>query len=558
VIVWKIIGVAMLAGTVASTGSKNPFDVRFEDVTSKAGITFRHERAASPEKLYPETLGAGVAWLDFDQDGWLDAFFVNSGFTPLFRPAVAPQPALYRNNRDGRFTDVTKASGIVTDGTFFMGVAVGDYNNDGFPDIYLTGYRHSVLLQNAGGRTFTDVTSQAGVGNDGAWGTAAGWFDYDRNGTLDLLVSNYVKYDVERNVMCGDARPGYRAYCHPDSFPGTSMKLYRNDGKGLFTDVTERAGLINPDGKSLALVLSDLNLDGWTDIFIANDTQRNFLYFNKGDGTFLDASYTSGAGFSEDGKTEAGMSADAADVNGDGHPDLYVTHLDNELNRLYYNNADGTFTDGTVASGLGHTNIANSSFGARFFDFDNDGLRDLLVINGHILDNIALYHANVTYEEIKKLYRNVGAGKFVDATDTQNGAFRAPRVGRGLAVGDYDNDGDLDFLVNNNGQEGQLFENRGGNRNHWLGVRLIGNTSVRDATGARLTLTAGSLVSHDQTNGGMSYCSAQDPRIYFGLGREATVASIEVRWPSGHREVVRNIPADRIVTIEEGKGLRKM
>src|SRR5216684_2286917 len=370
----------------------NPFHVQFRDVTREAGIHFHHERAQSPQRLYPETMGAGVAWIEYDQDGYLDAFFVNSGYTPNFHPAEPPQPALYHNNGDGTFTDVTASSKIHTDGTMFFGVAVADYDNDGFPDIYMTGYRHSVLLHNNGDGTFTDVTEKAGVGNDGNWGTAAGWFDYDRDGHLDLLVTNYVQYDVDHPVVCGDNKPGYRAYCHPDSFSGTSMRLYHNNGDGTFTDVTKKAGLVNHDGKSLAVVLADLNGDGWPDIFIANDTQRNFVYLNSGDGTFRDVSYTSGAGFSEDGKPEAGMSADAADVRNMGLYDLYVSHLDFELNRFYRNNGDGTFADATISSGLGQTNYLNSSFGARFLDFDNDGWRDLLVVNGHILDNIARYH----------------------------------------------------------------------------------------------------------------------------------------------------------------------
>jgi len=537
-------------------GEANPFGVEFVDVTREVGIHFRHERAASPEKLAVETLGAGVGWLDYDQDGFLDAFFVNSGYTPLFHPPKPPQPALYHNNGDGTFTDVTARSGIRSDGTFFFGIAVGDYDNDGYPDIYLTGYGHSVLYHNNGDGTFTDVTAKAGVGNDGNWGTAAGWFDYDRDGKLDLLVTNYIRYDVEHPVPCGDPRPGYRAYCHPDSFPGTSMRLYHNNGDGTFTDVTAKAGLVNPEGKSLAVVLADLNNDGWPDIFIANDTQRNFVYFNRGNGTFEDASYTSGAGFSEDGKTEAGMSADAADLTGTGRMDLFVSHLDYELNRLYRNNGDGNFTDATISSGLGQTSFLNSAFGARFFDFDNDGWRDLVVVNGHILDNIPLYHSNVTYAEVKKLYRNVGQGRFVDATSTQPAAFRAPRVGRGLAVGDYDNDGALDLLVSNNGEEAQLFRNQPGpNQNHWLGVRLIGTKSNRDGIGARLKLVSGSLVSYDQAKGGMSYCSAQDPRIHFGLGQNTKVSSLEIVWPSGERQVLHDIPADQYITVEEGKGI---
>lgn len=556
------------------TNEGNPYGVQFRDVTREAGIRFRHERAASSEKLYYETMGAGVAWIDYNQDGFLDAFFVNSGFTPNFHPAEPPQPALYRNNGDGTFTDVTLASKIHADGTFFMGVAVGDYDNDGFPDIYMTGYRHSVLLHNNGDGTFTDVTAAAGVGDEGEWGTAAGWFDYDRDGKLDLLVTNYVRFDADHPVACGENRPGYRAYCHPDSFQGASMRLYHNNGDGTFTDVTQKAGLINRDGKSLAVVLADLNGDGWPDIFIANDTQRNFLYINNGDGTLRDASYTSGAGFSEEGRPEAGMGADAADLRNNGMFDLFVSHLDFELNRLYRNNGNAIFVDDTIGSGLGRSNMLESSFGARFFDFDNDGWRDLLVTNGHILDNIALYHPQVSYAEERRLYRNSGEGHFVDVTSTQDSDFRAPRVGRGLAVGDYDNDGWLDFLVNNNGQQAQLFRNAGETvppgrtgheaggttgsgafgRNHWLGVHLVGTKSNRDAIGARLKLTAGNFSSYDQEKGGTSYMSAQDPRIYFGLGGHTRVDSLEIAWPSGVKEVVRDIGADQIVTIVEGQG----
>jgi enediyne biosynthesis protein E4 len=548
----------------------NPFNVQFHDVTAAAGIHFHHERAQSDKRMYVETMGAGVGWLDYNNDGYMDAFFVNSGYTPLFHPAQPPQPALYRNNGDGTFTDVTAQSKIHSDGTFFFGVAVGDYDNDGFPDIYMTGYRHSVLLHNNGDGTFSDVTAKAGVGNDGNWGTAAGWFDYDRDGLLDLLVTNYVQYDVDHPVVCGDFRPGYKdiphvsSYCHPDNFPGTSPRLYHNNGDGTFTDVTEKAGLLNKDGKSLAVVLADLNNDGWPDIFIANDTQRNFLYFNNHDGTFKDATYSSGAGFSEDGRPEAGMSADAADVMNNSLMYLFVSHLDYELNRLYRNNGDGTFTDDTIASGIGQSDLLNSAFGAKFFDFDNDGWRDLLVVNGHILDNIALYHPEVKYEEEKKLYRNIGEAYFVDATRTQPADFRAPRVGRGLAVGDYNNDGFLDFLVNNNGEDAQLFRNDGGPpttpplkptpQNHFLVIRLVGTKSNRDGNGAHIKLVAGDLTSYDQAKGGMSYCSAQDPRIFFGLGSHDRVDSLEVWWPSGLTETLRNIPADRFLTLTEGTG----
>ncbi len=543
-------------GGVDAPSTPASFPVSFEEVSRAAGIRFRHERAASREKLYLETMGAGVGFIDYDQDGFLDAFFANSGATPHFQPKDPPQPALYRNNGDGTWSDVTEQAGLrVGPGFFFFGVAVGDYDNDGRPDLYVSGYRRSLLYHNTGRGGFEDVTDRAGVANRGAWATAAGFFDYDRDGRLDLLVTNYVQYDVERNVVCGDPRPELRAYCHPDSFPGTPPKLYRNQGDGTFTDVTVQAKLQNPDGKSLAVALADLDGDGWTDIFIANDTQRNFVYFNRKDGTFEDASYTSGAGFSEDGKAEAGMSAAAADADGDGDIDLYVSHLDAELNRFYRNDGARFFTDATITSGLGATNSQNSSFGAHFLDADNDGNRDLMVVNGHILDNIAIYHGGVTHAEVKKLYANVGGGRFVDVTKAQPDSFRAPRVGRGLAVGDYDNDGFPDLLVGNNGEEGQLFRNSGARDRNWLGIRLVGKKSVRDGTGARLKLRAGSQVSYDQAKGGLSYCSAQDPRILFGLGGRTRVDTLEILWPSGEEQVLRDLAVNQYITVEEGKGI---
>jgi hypothetical protein len=547
------------AGEIASakaTGDRPTFPVRFDDVTEEAGIRFHHERAASREKLYLETMGAGVGWIDYDQDGLLDAFFINSGATPEFQPETLPQPALYRNNGDGTFTEVTEEAGLlVGPGYFSFGVAVGDYDNDGWPDLYVSGYRRSTLYRNQGDGTFENVTARAGVEGTGDWATAAGWFDYDRDGLLDLAVANYVKYDMERNVVCGDPDYEKRAYCHPDSFPGTAPRLYRNRGDGTFEDVSKKAGVHNTDGKSLAIALADLDDDGWADIFIANDTQRNFIFFNNGDGTFEDASYFSGAGFSEDGKAEAGMSAGVADIDHDGDMDLYVSHLDHELDRLYINEGDRLFVDATVVSGLGTTNVLNSSFGARFFDADHDGHRDLVVATGHILDNIAMFHAGVTYAEIKKLYRNLGNGRFEDVSDSQPASFLEPKISRGLAVGDYDNDGFLDLLISNNGEMGQLFRNSGAEGRHWLGIQLIGTESNRDGIGARLELKAGDLVSYDQAIGGRSYCSAQDPRIVFGLGDRTKVDSLEIVWPSGTRQVLSDLEVDRYITVEEGKGV---
>jgi hypothetical protein len=542
----------------ASAGAhdpSNPFRVQFEDVTSLSGIRFVHERAASPEKLVVETMGPGCAWLDYDQDGFLDAFFVNSGISPQFHPSLMPQPALFRNNGDGTFADVTARSGIKVSDGFYMGAAVGDFDSDGFPDIYMTGYGKSVLYRNNGDGTFTDVTAKAGVENAGRWATAAAWFDYDHDGRLDLLVTNYIHYDWNHDPYCGAHLPDFRVYCDPFHFQGTSMRLYHNNGDGTFADRTEQAGLANPDGKSLGVVIADFDGDGWDDLLIANDGMRSFLYFNNRNGTFRDATYESGAGFGGNGEVESGMGIDAADATGKGHMDFLVCHMDNQPNRFYENNGDGTFTDRTLTSGLAFTGIHNTSYAAHFADWDNDGNRDLIVVNGSMLDNIALYHPGSGYAEPKMLYRNTGGGHFVDATATQSPSFLVPRVGRGLAIGDYDNDGNVDFLQSNNGEAAQLYHNGGAAGNHWIALKLIGTRSNRDAIGARVQLRAGSMTSWDQVRSGGSYCSSHDPRLHFGLGAQGRVDEVEIRWPSGAIEHLGNLKVDQIVTVREGEGV---
>ena len=523
------------------TSLANPFNVRFVDVTAQSGITFVHERAASPEKLLVEIMGPGCAWLDYDQDGFLDALFINSGRTPNFSPAKMPQPALYRNNGDGTFTEITKDSGLYVQDGFYMGVAVGDFNNDSYPDIYMTGYNRSLLFRNNGNGTFTDITEKAGVANLGAWATAAGWFDFDHDGYLDLLVTNYVSYDWHHDPYCGRRDPGYRYYCDPFHFQGSHLRLFHNNGDGTFSDWTERAGLLGVIGKGLGVVLADFNGDGWDDILIANDGMQAFLFLNNGDGTFRDVTFESGAGVGGNGEVESGMGLDAGDVTGHGNMDLYICHMDAQLNRLYQNDGAGNFTDITFQSGLGRTNWDNTSYAVRIFDWDSDGNRDLLVVNGSMLDNIELYHPQSAFAERKTLYRNLGSGQFVDASATQGADFNMPYVGRGLAVGDYDNDGSLDFLQSNNGGPAQLFRNIGGNRNHWIGIKLIGSRSNRDAVGASVRISAGPLTSVDQVKGGMSYCSGQDLRLYFGLGAQKAVDHLEVRWPSGDKQTLSRL-----------------
>jgi len=529
--------------------------VTFVDVARAAGITFRHDNAATPEKYLIETMCAGCGWIDYDQDGLLDLYLVNGAATKLYTPPNPLRSALYRNNGDGTFTDVTDRAGVGAPDLFGSGVAVGDYNNDGFPDLYVVGYDRSILYHNNGDGTFTDVTAHAGVANPGKWGASAAWFDYDNDGRLDLVIANYVDWSPENNVWCGDHQPGRRGYCHPDVYHGQTPTLYHNNGDGTFTDVSRASGVGAKPGNGLAVVTFDYDNDGWQDIFIANDAMANFLFHNNRDGTFTEVAYLAGVAVTSDGRPESGMGTDAGDTTGKGWLDLIVTHLDFEQARLYRNLGDGSFEEATSEAKLAYATFHLSGFGVRFMDYDNDGSRDLFMANGHILDNIQLYHAETRYAEPKLMFHNTGRGVFENVSDKLGLDFQLPRVSRGAAVGDFDNDGDLDILVSNNGETPQLLRNDGGNANHWLEIFLVGTHSNRDGVGARVKLVAEDLVLYDQRKGGMSYASAQDPRLHFGLGRRNSVDSIEVRWPSGAITKLRKLESDRIITIKEGTGL---
>jgi hypothetical protein len=533
----------------AASPDPNTAQVRFTDVTAAAGITFKHDNAGSPEKYLIETMGSGAAWLDYDGDGLLDLYLVNSAATNAYHPQSPIRSALYRNQGDGTFRDVTAKAGIAAEGLFGMGAAMGDFDNDGFPDLYVAGYGRSILFHNNGNGTFTDITSKADVANSGRWASSAAWFDYDRDGWLDLVVVNYVDFTPENNAVCEYQRE--RGYCHPNQYRGQPPVLYHNNHDGTFTDVSRVSGIGSKPGNGLGVVCFDFNGDGWPDIFIANDSMENFLYVNRGNGTFREVALESGVALSEDGRPEAGMGVDAADYDGDGRLDLFVTHLDREFNRLYRNKGDGTFEDATFTAKLGYTTYHMSGFGTRFLDFDNDGWRDLFIANGHVLDNVTRYHADTAYAEPKIVYRNV-SGMFRDATAELGPDLRVPRVSRGLAIADYDNDGDLDVLITNNGQAPQLLRNDGGNRKHWIEVRLIGSKSNRDGIGAAVKVTAAGRTQFDQAKGGMSYQSAHDPRLHFGLGDATRVDSIEVKWPSGAVDRVVGAAADRVITIREG------
>lgn len=542
--------------SVALLGSTLPgATVTFSDIARSAGITFLHDNAATSEKFLIETMGAGCAWIDYDQDGLLDLYLVNSAATSIYSPKKPLRSALYRNRGDGTFSDITAFAGVAAEGLFGMGVAVGDYDSDGSADIFVLGYGRSILYRNQGDGTFAEVTAQAGVANRGRWASSAAWFDYDNDGRLDLVITNYVDWSPEKNFYCGDRSAGMRSYCHPDVYHGQRPTLYRNNGDGTFTDVSQASGVGAKPGNGLGVVTFDYNNDGWQDIFIANDGMPNFLFHNNRDGTFREIGYLAGVAVSADGQAEAGMGVDAADTTGNGLLDVYVTHLDLQLDRLYRNLGAEGFDDATVRSRIAYATYNVSGFGTRFFDYDNDGARDLFVANGHVLDNIQLYHANTRYAEPKLMFRNTGRGEFENVSDQLGPDLQLPRVSRGAAVGDFDNDGDLDILVSNNGQAPQLLRNDGGNARHWLEIFLIGSKSNRDGVGARVKVTAGDLVQHEQKKGGMSYQSAQDPRLHFGLGRHPEVDAVEILWPSGTVTKLEKLKSDQIIAVKEGEGI---
>jgi len=535
--------------------SQAPDNVRYTDIRKSAGITFVQDSTQTDQKYYLETMGTGVAWLDYDQDGLMDLYFVQSGATGIYKPSQPLRSALYHNNGDGTFTDITAKAGVGGEGHYGQGVAVGDFDNDGYPDIYVTGYGRAILYHNNGNGTFTDLTVKAGVGDEGQWSTSAGWFDFDKDGWLDLVVTNYIQWTPETNQWCGERQPGYRAYCNPNNYKGEKTRLYHNNHDGTFTDVSDKSGVGLPESKGMGMVLADFRNDGWQDIAIANDTWPNFLFLNNRDGTFTDASLLSGLAASEDGRYEAGMGIDAEDVDGDGFLDIYVTHLAHELNRLYHNNGDGTFTDVTYSSGLGTKAMLLSGVAAKFLDYDNDGWPDIIQANGAMLDNISLYHGEVSYKEPLLMFHNLGNGRFEKTSESLGLDFMRPIVGRGLATADFNNDGRIGIAVNVRGDYPELLRNDGPNPNHWLEVLLIGTKSNRDGIGSVLKLTTEGFVRVEQAKGGTSYMSASDPRIHFGLGKHSKIESLVITWPSGRVDKLSNVPVDKIITVKEGVGI---
>ena len=503
----------------------------------------------------PETTGAGCAFVDFDKDGWLDIYLVNSGRCDFFSPNPPLRNALYKNNRDGTFTDVTLKAGVPGNG-YGMGVAVGDYDGDGFPDLYVTQYERSILYHNNGDGTFTDVTTKAGVAAPG-WASSAVWFDYDNDGRLDLFVCRFVDFDKSKNQFCGDRETGNRYYCIPRVYDPMPGWLFHNNGDGTFTDVSMETGIGKHPGKAWGVVATDINNDGLMDLFVANDTTANFLFANRGKGRFEEIGLMAGVAYSADGKARSGMGVDSADYDQDGWMDLFVTNIDQEMYAFYRSNQDETFDDIAMPTGIGTTTRLMSGWGLRFFDYDNDGNLDLFLANGHPDDKIHERFANVQYKEPMLLFRN--AGNALQNVSLESGPiFSQPLAARGLALGDFDNDGAVDVLVAVNNALPILLRNNAATGNNWLGIQLQGRKTNPDAIGTRITYQAGDLKRTRFKTGGGSFLSSQDPRVVLGIGKRTKIDWVEVKWapPSGLVERFTDLPINLYITIVEGQSIR--
>jgi len=531
---------------VRNPAPSNQTQVTFTDVTKKSGITWTHNNAQSAERHLPETVGAGCAFIDYDNDGWMDIFLVNSGSSDFFTPTTPLRNALYRNNHDGTFTDVTEKVGLAG-GSFGMGVAVADYDGDGFQDLYVTSYGRNTLFKNTGKGTFVDVTDKAGVAAPG-WSTCAVWFDYDNDGKLDLFVSSFVYYDKSLNVLCADEQ-NRRYYCIPRHYKPRPSHLFRNNGNGTFTDVSAEMGFAGVAGKSFGAVATDINNDGWMDLFVANDTMPNFLFVNQAGKKFEESGLAAGVAFSQAGRPRSGMGVDAADYDGDGWQDLFVANIDYEFFSLYHNDKDITFTD--EPREIAAATQLLSGWGLRFFDYDNDGDPDLMLVNGHPDDFVEMHNARVKYKEPLVLFINNG-GTFKNVSRDSGDVFARDFAGRGMATGDFDNDGDLDVLVSNNGEAPLLLRNEGGNRNNWLGLELVATKSNPAAAGALIRWEAGGVKRSRLKTAGGSYLSAHDPREVLGLGTASKVDVLEIRWPRGHVDRFTNLTPNRYMKIVEG------
>ncbi len=535
-------------------------EVRFTDATAALGIRFTQENSATSNKYLIETMGGGVALFDYDNDDRLDIFFTNGAklADPMpddGRPDKSEPKywnRLFHQQADGTFVDVTEKAGLtgMPQNAYGMGAAVGDYDNDGFADLYVTNFGSNTLYHNNGDGTFTDVTARAGVAA-GGWSASAGFFDADNDGYLDLFVTRYVEWSFKGNRYCGEKKPGYRAYCHPDNFEAVSNVLLRNNGNGTFTDISEKSGIAAARGKGLGVAFADYDHDGHMDVYVANDSVQSFLFHNDGKGGFSESGLLAGVGFNEDGKTFAGMGVDFADYDNDSHPDVVVTDLSNERYKLFRQNGDGSFRDVTSASGIGGATLLFSGWSTRFVDYDNDGWKDLFVAQGHVMDTIAKTSPNLSYLQPPLLLRNE-SGRFTRVTPGE--VFQRDWAGRGAAFGDLDNDGDIDIVVSNVGQPAFVLRNDGGNRNQWLSIEAIGGKSNRDGIGCAVKVVSASGLTQSFTvNTAVGYLSASDKRLLVGLGADAVAKLVEIRWPSGIVQTFQNVKAGQTLVAAEPK-----
>jgi hypothetical protein len=549
VLVWTLAVFVLLQAGQGATSPSSP--VTFRDITQQAGIHFVHNTGGFGKKFLPETLGPGVAFLDYDNDGWPDIFLANGKDWPgHIRQHSTPR--LYHNNHDGTFTDVTRKAGLDIE-MYGMGVTVGDFDNDGFDDLFLTAFGQSRLFHNNGNGTFTDVTQKAGLGGIKEFSTSAAWVDYDKDGHLDLVVANYVQWSPETDLYC-TLTGKTKSYCTPESYKGASVRLWRNRGNGTFEDATQKAGLADPSSKTLGVTVLDYDNDGWPDLLCADDTQPNKLYRNNGNGTFAEKGVIAGIAFSEDGVARAGMGIDAADYDRSGHSSILISNFSNQMLALYHNEGNGLFVDVAPASEIGRASLLSLGFACFFFDYDLDGWPDIFVANGHLDPDIQRVQADVRYAQPPHLFRNLGNGQFQEAARTMGSAFNRPRVARGAAYADINNDGRLDLLVAANGGAPALFLNQGGGNNSFR-VKLTGTKSNRDGIGAVVRLTSGGAVQSQMLRSGSSYLSASELVLTFGLGTGSRADAIEIRWPSGQTDKLSNIAAGQTITVTEGKGL---
>jgi hypothetical protein len=559
-VLYCLVALSLRAQTSYPPSASHPTPAWFVDVASTAGIAVRNVNGGTFTKKYiVESTGSGVAIIDYDHDGWPDIFLANGTELPTDKhSAETPTSHLFHNNHDGTFTDVTAKAGLGLN-AWGQGACVGDYDNDGFDDLYVTAYGHNHLFHNQGDGTFRDVSKESGTGGSGKeWGTGCAFIDYDRDGQLDLVVANYVHFDLATTpapgAEAGCMWKGTPVMCGPRGLPSSPNILFHNEGNGHFKDVSVGSGIQKTVGHyCFSVTTLDYNEDGWPDIYVACDSTPSILYRNNHDGTFTDVGADAGVAFNEDGREQAGMGSTAADYDGDGHLDIFKTNFSDDTSTLYHANGDGTFTDVTFASGLG-INLDALGWGAMFADVDNDGYPDLLVVNGHVYPEVDAAHLGATFKEPRFLYWNEGNGKFKDLSKTSGPGLTVPLSGRGLAIADLFNDGRIEAVVNNLSDRAMLLVNMAKNSNHWLGLHLVGTTSNRSAIGARVTLHGSKRVWVDEVRSGSSYNSSNDLRLHFGLGAETHLTSIDVRWPKGAHEEFEVGTVDRIVELVEGKG----